>query len=228
MLHLWNYLSQLSDHKQTTICVCPTLTLTLKNRLPPPKRFCKIVTALQADKMDYQSRAGSRFGGGAIASKDESAMDRREQLHRLALETIDISKIHMEAKTTWDHTNASSASHLTSTMAPTSPTHREKKSNKFSLQCGSGIHVRNIQGPDSRVPFSPWATGLYLKNVPVNKNFMNIARPGYRVNCLTIRSHPPHSHISHLNHRVLPLPVSVSEDWAAAGRQMGDESYECL
>jgi len=42
--------------------------------------------------MDYQNTAGSKFGGGGVAGKEETAMDRRERLRRLALETIDLSK----------------------------------------------------------------------------------------------------------------------------------------
>ncbi|KAF2461083.1 splicing factor 3a, subunit 2 [Lineolata rhizophorae] len=42
--------------------------------------------------MDYQNRAGSKFGGGGVASKSATNLDRRERLRRLALETIDLDK----------------------------------------------------------------------------------------------------------------------------------------
>jgi splicing factor 3A subunit 2 len=42
--------------------------------------------------MDYQNRAGSKFGGGGVASQSATNADRRERLRKLALQTIDISK----------------------------------------------------------------------------------------------------------------------------------------
>lgn len=42
--------------------------------------------------MDFQNRVGHKQGGGGPASAQELAMDRRERLRRLALETIDLSK----------------------------------------------------------------------------------------------------------------------------------------
>ncbi|KAL8277991.1 hypothetical protein RQP46_009623 [Phenoliferia psychrophenolica] len=42
--------------------------------------------------MDQQNRVGSKFGGGGVASGDAQALDRRERLRKLALETIDLAK----------------------------------------------------------------------------------------------------------------------------------------
>ena len=42
--------------------------------------------------MDYQSRAGSKFGGGGVASHSATNADRRERLRKLALETIDLGE----------------------------------------------------------------------------------------------------------------------------------------
>jgi splicing factor 3A subunit 2 len=39
--------------------------------------------------MDYQNRAGSKFGGGGVASWSSTNASRRERLRQLALETID-------------------------------------------------------------------------------------------------------------------------------------------
>ncbi|KWU47354.1 splicing factor 3a [Rhodotorula sp. JG-1b] len=38
------------------------------------------------------NRVGSKFGGGGVARSDEQAIDRRERLRKLALETIDLAK----------------------------------------------------------------------------------------------------------------------------------------
>lgn len=40
--------------------------------------------------MDHQNRAGSKFGGGGVASTSATNADRRERLRKLALETIDL------------------------------------------------------------------------------------------------------------------------------------------
>ncbi|GAA5944413.1 spliceosome assembly protein PRP11 [Sporobolomyces koalae] len=42
--------------------------------------------------MDFQNRVGSKFGGGGVANADAQAVDRRERLRKLALETIDLAK----------------------------------------------------------------------------------------------------------------------------------------
>ncbi len=42
--------------------------------------------------MDYQNRPGGKAGGGGAASAQQEAIDRRERLRKLALETIDIRK----------------------------------------------------------------------------------------------------------------------------------------
>lgn len=40
-----------------------------------------------------QNRVGSKFGGGGVAGQAEQAVDRRERLRKLALETIDLAKV---------------------------------------------------------------------------------------------------------------------------------------
>ena len=42
--------------------------------------------------IDFQNRAGAKHGGGGVASQSQEAIDRRERLRRLAMETMDISK----------------------------------------------------------------------------------------------------------------------------------------
>merc|ERR1711959_544222 len=43
-------------------------------------------------RMDFQNRVGSKPGAGGAASAQNEAIDRRERLRRMALETIDIAK----------------------------------------------------------------------------------------------------------------------------------------
>jgi len=42
--------------------------------------------------MDFQNRVGGKTGGGGAASAQQEAIDRKERLRKLALETIDIMK----------------------------------------------------------------------------------------------------------------------------------------
>jgi splicing factor 3A subunit 2 len=42
--------------------------------------------------MDFQDRPGGKAGGGGAASAQQEAIDRRERLRKLALETIDLAK----------------------------------------------------------------------------------------------------------------------------------------
>ncbi|CAK4670695.1 hypothetical protein LEN26_006745 [Aphanomyces euteiches] len=42
--------------------------------------------------MDFQNRAGSKPGSGGVMSEAQQAMERRERLRKLALETVDLSK----------------------------------------------------------------------------------------------------------------------------------------
>jgi hypothetical protein len=41
---------------------------------------------------DYQNRAGANKSGAGVAGASESAVDRRERLRKLAMETIDLAK----------------------------------------------------------------------------------------------------------------------------------------
>jgi splicing factor 3A subunit 2 len=42
--------------------------------------------------MDFQNRVGGKTGGGGAASAQQEAVDRRERLRKLAMETMDIAK----------------------------------------------------------------------------------------------------------------------------------------
>ena len=42
--------------------------------------------------VDFQNRAGSKPGAAGVASAQQSAVNRRERLRQLALDTIDLSK----------------------------------------------------------------------------------------------------------------------------------------
>jgi len=126
--------------------------------------------------MDYQNRAGSRFGGGGVAGKEETAMDRRERLRKLALEVIDLSKDPYFVKThlgTYEcklcltvHVN--DGSYLAHTQGKK---HQTNLARRAAMEQKSSI----------RDPSTALFTGLYGTQNTVKKNFMKIGRPGYKI-----------------------------------------------
>ena len=52
----------------------------------------RVGLAHRTKKMSFEGRGGSKVGAGGLASASQTALDRRERLRRLALETIDLSK----------------------------------------------------------------------------------------------------------------------------------------
>jgi splicing factor 3A subunit 2 len=126
--------------------------------------------------MDYQNRAGSKFGGGGVASKEETAMDRRERLRRLALETIDLSKDPYFIKTHLGSyecklcltVHVNDGSYLAHTQGKK---HQTNLARRAAMEQKSGI----------RDPSTALLTGLYNTQNTVKKNFMKIGRPGYKI-----------------------------------------------
>ena len=126
--------------------------------------------------MDYQNRAGSKFGGGGVAGKEETAMDRRERLRRLALETIDLSKDPYFIKTHLGSyecklcltVHVNDGSYLAHTQGKK---HQTNLARRAAMEQKSGI----------RDPSTALLSGLYGTNTTVKKNFMKIGRPGYKI-----------------------------------------------
>jgi len=53
----------------------------------------RLCAFLGFDHYFLQNRVGSKFGGGGVAGASESNVDRRERLRKLALATVDLSKV---------------------------------------------------------------------------------------------------------------------------------------
>ncbi|KAH7414262.1 hypothetical protein DE146DRAFT_639773 [Phaeosphaeria sp. MPI-PUGE-AT-0046c] len=123
--------------------------------------------------MDYQNRAGSKFGGGGVASQSATNADRRERLRKLALETIDLDKdpyffknhvgsfecrlcltVHQNDGSYLAHTQG--RKHQTNLARRAAKEQREGKRDDVGQQ------------------------GL-LAGVQVKKNTLKIGRPGYRI-----------------------------------------------
>ena len=122
---------------------------------------------------DYQNRAGNK--GAGIASADEAAIDRRERLRRLAMETIDLSKdpyilrnhlgtIECRLCLTM---HANEGSYLS---------HTQGKKHQTNLQRRAALEARSNDA-DAK------ATTALLAPVPEmpKKTFVKIGRPGYKI-----------------------------------------------
>ncbi|KAI9471182.1 CWF complex protein sap62 [Coemansia sp. RSA 989] len=121
--------------------------------------------------MDFQNRAGSKPGAGALMSHSESNVARRERLRKLALETIDIEKDpyfmrnHLgsyECKLCLTlHTNE--GSYLA---------HTQGKKHQTNLARRAAREAKESEGSVSALkPAMP----------KVKKNIVKIGRPGYKV-----------------------------------------------
>ncbi|EZG44222.1 splicing factor 3a subunit 2, partial [Gregarina niphandrodes] len=122
--------------------------------------------------MDFQHRVGHKTGSGGPATAQEIALDRKERLRRLALETVDLSKdpyLHrnhvgkIECRLCLTlHLNE--ASYLTHTQGRKHQTNLARRAAKEQANAGGGASV---------VPMPPMAA-------PVPQ-MPTIGRPGYRV-----------------------------------------------
>ncbi|KAL7423290.1 CWF complex protein sap62 [Cryptotrichosporon argae] len=121
--------------------------------------------------MDYQNRAGANKGGGGVAGSSETAVDRRERLRRLALETIDLAKDPYILRTHLGtlecrlcltlHVNE--GSYLAHTQGKKHQTNLARRAAKDNFE-----HALSIK---------PAAAPQQVKK----KTFVKIGRPGYKV-----------------------------------------------
>ncbi|KAI1334260.1 hypothetical protein F5Y15DRAFT_294698 [Xylariaceae sp. FL0016] len=131
--------------------------------------------------MDYQNRAGSKFGGGGVASQSATNADRRERLRKLALETIDLDKDPYFFK---NHVGSfecrlcltvhqNDGSYLAHTQGKKHQTNlarraaREQKEGKGQVDPNTGLPVGVV--------------GAGFGQGMVRKNVVKIGRPGYRI-----------------------------------------------
>ena len=117
--------------------------------------------------MDFQHRAGSKTGSG-LASREESNVDRRERLRRLAMETIDLAKDPYFMK-----------NHLGSYECKLCLTLHSNEGSYLAHTQGKK-HQSNLGRRAARdahdVPIAP----IQTKVAPV-KRVVKIGRPGYKV-----------------------------------------------
>ncbi|KAK6002644.1 hypothetical protein QM012_001394 [Aureobasidium pullulans] len=122
--------------------------------------------------MDYQNRAGSKFGGGGVASASATNADRRERLRKLALETIDLDKDPYIFK---NHVGSfecrlcltvhqNDGSYLAHTQGRKHQTNLARRAAR-EAQLGKD-RDQNLSG---------------LSQVQVKRNVVKIGRPGYKI-----------------------------------------------
>lgn len=126
--------------------------------------------------MDYQNRAGSKFGGGGMASKSATNADRRERLRKLALETINPEKDPYFFK---NHVGSFEC-RLCLTVHQNDGSylaHTQGKKHQTNLARRAAREQKEGKGRD----VDP-ATGLPVGVVNQGrKNLVKIGRPGYKV-----------------------------------------------
>lgn len=123
--------------------------------------------------MDYQNRAGSRFGGGGVASASATNADRRERLRKLALETIDLEKDPYIFK---NHVGSFEC-RLCLTVHQNDGSylaHTQGRKHQTNLARRNAMEQREGK-KDEAAPL-----GL-LAGTQVKRNFESVGRPGYRI-----------------------------------------------
>jgi splicing factor 3A subunit 2 len=128
--------------------------------------------------MDYQNRAGSRFGGGGVASKEETARDRKERYKRLAMDLIG----NIENDPYWRQTSNGTIECVLCLTHQTNESsylaHTQGKKHQQSLARRAALDRQKAMWD----PSTALMRGLYREpDVKVKKNFMKIGRPGYKV-----------------------------------------------
>ena len=121
--------------------------------------------------MDFQNRAGVKFGAGA--PRTETAADKRERLRRLATETIDLSKDPYLYK---NHIGLFECK-LCSTLHTNDGSylsHTQGKRHQMNLARRASKAAGDTVGPAAMLP-------NVVPVVPIRKVAVKIGRPGYKV-----------------------------------------------
>jgi len=122
--------------------------------------------------MDYQNRAGSKFGGGGVASQSATNADRRERLRRLALEKIDLDKDPYFFK---NHLGFFECRLCLTVHQNDGSYLAHTQGRKHQTNLARRVALEQRQGkPDASM------VGVNM-GVQVRKNVVKIGRPGYKI-----------------------------------------------
>ena len=125
-------------------------------------------------KMDYQNRAGSKFGGGGVASTSATNADRRERLRKLALETIDLDKDPYFFK---NHVGSFEC-RLCLTVHQNDGSylaHTQGRKHQTNLARRAAREQQEGKDRDGALP------AAFAAGVQVRRNVVKIGRPGYKI-----------------------------------------------
>lgn len=118
--------------------------------------------------VDFQHREGSKTGGGGLLSEAQAALDRKERLRKLALETIDITKDPYFMK---NHLGTFECK-LCLTLHPTEGnylSHTQGKRHQSNLGRRAAMEAKNAPQKAS------------VSSVVPKRKVITIGRPGYKV-----------------------------------------------
>jgi splicing factor 3A subunit 2 len=119
--------------------------------------------------MSFEGRGGSKVGAGGLASASQTALDRRERLRRLALETIDLSKDPYFMR-----------NHLGSYECKLCLTIHGNEGNYLAHTQGKR-HQQNLAKRAAREASETKVLPQQKNKVVPRKRVTTIGRPGYRV-----------------------------------------------
>ncbi|KAI9890726.1 MAG: hypothetical protein M1814_003656 [Vezdaea aestivalis] len=127
--------------------------------------------------MDYQNRAGSKFGGGGVASQSATNADRRERLRKLAMENIDLDKDPYFFK---NHVGSFEC-RLCLTVHQNDGSylaHTQGRKHQTNLARRAAREQKEGRGVD---PITGLPIGAVGQQVAVRRNIVKIGRPGYKI-----------------------------------------------
>ncbi|BFZ53946.1 CWF complex protein sap62 [Savitreella phatthalungensis] len=133
--------------------------------------------------MDYQNRAGSKFGGGGVASSSDTNAARKERLRKLAAETIDLARDpyifrnHLgkyECRLCMT-IHANDGSYLVHTQGRKHQQNLARRVLRDQIQSGQ-VEI----DPATGLPVDPAQAAAAQKYAP-RKDVVRIGRPGYKV-----------------------------------------------
>lgn len=124
--------------------------------------------------IDFQHREGSKIGSGGQMSESQAALERKERLRKLALETIDITKDPYITKNNLGTFECK----LCLTVHPNEGNylaHTQGKRHQYNLGRRAAMEAKNA-GPRAMIT---------QKEAP-KRNVLKIGRPGYKVGGMLI------------------------------------------
>jgi splicing factor 3A subunit 2 len=118
--------------------------------------------------IDFQHREGSKIGSGGQQSESQAALERKERLRRLALETIDITKDPYIIRNNLGTFECK----LCLTVHPNEGNylaHTQGKRHQYNLGRRAAMEAKNALAPRA------------IAEKAVRRNVIRIGRPGYKV-----------------------------------------------